>query len=73
MEQVIGVGAQQARRKLTKMLGVEKVVGPGDLVVLLIKQAIGTISGLMGYDQPHNRGARSRQSVKSLAVAPATK
>jgi hypothetical protein len=55
------------------MLGVEKVVGPGDLVVLLIKQAVGTISGLMGYDQPHNRGARSRQSVKSLAVAPATK
>jgi hypothetical protein len=58
---------------MTKMLGIEKVVDPGDLVIFLIKQAIRTGGGLMGPDQPHKRCARSRQSVKSAAVAPATK
>jgi len=73
VQQVIGIGAEGARRQLTKMLGVEEVVGPGNLLVLIIEQAIRTGSGLMGQDQPHNRCARSRQSVKSAAVAPATK
>ncbi len=42
---VIGVGAQRARRELTKMLGIEEIVGPGNLVVGIVEQAIRTGSG----------------------------
>jgi hypothetical protein len=46
-------------------------------VVFLIEQAIRTGAGLAGgwmsHEQPHNCCARSRQSVKPAAVAPATK
>ena len=48
VQQVIGVGAQRTRRQLAKMLGIEKVVDPGDLMALLIEQAIGTSAGLSG-------------------------
>ena len=40
VQQVIGVSAQRTRRQLAKMLGIEKVVGPGDLAAVLIEQAI---------------------------------
>ena len=72
MPQVIGVGAHRARRQLTKMLGIEKIVDPGDLAVLLSEQAIrtgaGLGGGLMRRDQPHNCYARSRQPVKRALV-----
>ncbi len=59
------------------MLRIEKVIYPDDFVALRIDQAIGTSASLserlMGQDQFHNCCARSRQSVKSAAVAPATK
>ena len=42
VQQIIGVGAQRARRQLAKMLGIEKIVGPGDLVAVLVEQAIRT-------------------------------
>jgi hypothetical protein len=36
VKQMVGVGPQRARRELTEMLGGEKLVGPGDLVVRLV-------------------------------------
>jgi hypothetical protein len=55
------------------MLGIEEIVGPGYLLVGIVEQAIRTGSGgSMNQGQPHNCD-RSRQSVKSAAVAPATK
>ena len=59
------------------MLGIEKIVDPGDFVTLLVKYAIGASAGLegrwMGQDEFHNECAPSRQSAKLAAAAPATK
>ena len=77
MEQVKGIGAQGPRRELTNVLGIEKIVGSGDLVTRLVEQAIrggsGWGGGWMHEGQLHNGCARSRQSVKSAVVAPLTK
>src|ERR1039458_5607890 len=77
VQQVIGVGAQRAGRQLTSMLSIQKIIDPGDLMILLIEHAIGTSASLggswRGHDQFHNCCARSRQSLNSAAVAPATK
>ena len=62
------------RRELTEMLGIEEIVGPSNLVAGIVEQAIRTGGGgWMNQGQLHNCCARSRQSVKSAAVAPATK
>ena len=45
VQQVIGVGAQRARRELTNVLGIEKIVGPGDLATRIVEQAVRTGSG----------------------------
>jgi hypothetical protein len=48
VKQFIGVGAQRVRRQLPHMLGIEKIIHPDDLVVLLIEQAIRTGDSLEG-------------------------
>jgi len=45
VQQVIGVSAERTRRELAHALGVEKGVGPGDLLPLRIEQAIGRSAG----------------------------
>jgi hypothetical protein len=51
VQQVIGVGAQGARRELTEMLGIEEIIGPGNLVVGIVEQAIRTGSGGSAGDE----------------------
>ena len=42
VQQVISISAQRTQGKLANALGIEKGVGPGDFVPVLIEQAIGT-------------------------------
>jgi hypothetical protein len=37
VQQVVSISAQRTRRELADALGIEEVVGPGDLVALLIE------------------------------------
>src|SRR5208283_5617232 len=77
VQQVITVSAQGAQRKLTKPLGIEEVVSPGEFPALLIEQPIGRSASRhripQNEAQGHSGSASSRQRVKSLLVAPAAK
>src|SRR6516164_10655796 len=77
VQQVISVSAQRAQRQLANTLTIEEGIGPGDLLAMLVEQAIGRNAGQNGrsMDQKgfHSGRACSRQWVKSAAVAPARK
>jgi len=40
VQKVISVGAQRAQRQLTDMLGIEKILDPGEGLALLVEEAI---------------------------------
>ncbi len=48
VQQVIRVGAQGTERELADALGIEEGIGPGDLLAVLIEQAIGRHAGRNG-------------------------
>src|SRR5215472_13099126 len=77
VQQVKAVGAQGAHGELAEFLGIEKLVGPGDLTVAVVHQTIRGSAGGHGVVQQqtntHNEGAYSRRWAKSSGLAPATK
>src|SRR5437762_1618081 len=75
MQQIVTIDAQGPQGELTETLVIEKLIGPSDLLAVIIDQMVGTGAGRSGsrihQRDGHNDWARSIQARKSEAVAPA--